>query len=252
MKNIFLKIHKHKEIIFYIMILAGVFTAACCKENEPKTGSNQITLLTESPVVFISLGGNGVVAIDWGDKTLIDTVTLRDSWIEMQSYHHFYTDASTLHSIAIFGDGITGFSCSGTAITKLDVSKNPVLELLTCSFNLLISLDVSHNTRLRMLDCNGNLLYNLDVSQNTELITLNLNRNQITKLNLGSNIMLQNLMCRSNQLTSDALNEMFGTLHDNIITGIIKELNINYNPGTNECDMSIAEKKGWIFGDRVM
>ena len=82
---------------------------------------------------------------------------------------------------------------------------------------------MSKNTELTNLYCSDNQLENLDVSKNTKLVVFD---------------------CSDNQLDTDSLNDLFGTLHSNYIS-ITKNIYIGSNPGTNDCDRSIAEDKGW-------
>jgi len=84
------------------------------------------------------------------------------------------------------------------------------------------SLDVSRCTELKSLSISGSLITSLDVSKNTAL----------TNLGVGG------------QLTSSALNALFRTLHNNAGE---KRIWISNNPGSNDCDRSIAESKGWTF-----
>ena len=82
----------------------------------------------------------------------------------------------------------------------------------------------------------------LDVSKNTKLTHLSCLLNQITSLDMSGNTALKYLNCIGNQLTSSALNDLFRTLHSNPGE---KKIYIVSNPGTSNCDRSIAEKKGW-------
>ena len=122
------------------------------------------------------------------------------------------------------------FICSGNKLKELDVRNNISLEILSCSRNQLNELDVSNNNALRLLDCSENHLTNLDVSENTALITL---------------------YCGYNQFDDINLNALFGTLHSNNITyyNDTKTIRIMNNPGTDTCDRSIAEIKGWTVLD---
>jgi Leucine-rich repeat (LRR) protein len=112
--------------------------------------------------------------------------------------------------------------CGDNQLTELDVSKCPALEELKCEYNQLTSLDVSNHPALRELWCGDNQLIELDVSGCTALLFLR---------------------CRNNQLMPAALNTIFSALpyRDNN-TGSI---NINNNPGVEDCDISIAQDKGW-------
>jgi hypothetical protein len=67
--------------------------------------------------------------------------------------------------------------------------------------------------------------------------------NQLTALDMSSNTALMVLICFNNQLTADALNALFRSLP----TVGTNEINIWNNPGTGDCDRSIATAKGWQF-----
>jgi hypothetical protein len=88
----------------------------------------------------------------------------------------------------------------------------------------------------------GHQLTSLDVSRNTTLTQLWCSSNQLTSLDVSKNTALTYLDCRSNQLTNSALNALFETLHSN--PGY-KTIYIQDNPGTNNCDQSIATNKEW-------
>ena len=70
--------------------------------------------------------------------------------------------------------------------------------------------------------------------------------NQLTSLTVNNNAPLKELSCGNNQLSATALNNLFDTLNNNAIDKVIW---ISGNPGTDYCNLSIAEDKGWIvFG----
>ena len=60
----------------------------------------------------------------------------------------------------------------------------------------------------------------------------------------SKNTVLSILVCNSNQFTAIALNDLFGTLHSNVISGG-KNIFIGSNPGSYNCAQSIATNKGW-------
>jgi hypothetical protein len=160
---------------------------------------------------------------------------------------------------------LTDLFCSNNQLTNLDVSRNTALTFLGCTENQLANLDVSRNTALFHLECGNNQLTSLDVSRNTALFglmcfnnrlsSLDLSRNTnvfyfycfgnlLTTLNVSSFTNLNSLDCSDNQLTSSALNDLFGTLHIN--PGPFERyVYIADNPGTSDCNVSIAEEKGW-------
>jgi len=300
-----------KRVIFPILAVVLSITVGCNKYDD---GLKQMTLTFQgSGEKTISMHGIGTATIDWGDGSKIETIILSpgsfgDMFPTNQNIKHNYT-GSSIRTITITGENITGLNCVSNQLTKLDVSKNSALielycqynqltnldiskntalKWLICSSNQLTSLDVSQNTELTLLDCLNNQLTNLDVSKNTKLTFLSCSfnplkkidvskntvltrldcyNNQLTSLDVSGNIVLAFLHCSSNQLTnldvsknaelgyldcSDnlltnySLNELFEILHDNSV-GYQKQIVIQRNPGANDCDRSIAERKGWTF-----
>ena len=202
-------------------MLAGVFIAAAfiaC--NGGSSGIIRMTTETGDEIEFF-LFGSGVATVDWGDGSEKEMLTLNEEGIE---FHHTYADDAQIHSIHINGNHIIALRCDRCELTNLDVSKNTKLTHLDCSYNQLTHLDVSKNTVLAYLDCSYNQLTDLDVSHNTTLTMVG---------------------CQANQLTAVALNELLGTLHGNAIPRETKEIHINRNVGENDCDRSIAIRKGW-------
>ena len=234
-----------KKALFYMMTAAVVIATSCGKDDEPEELQNQITMTTKQSNVAIVVTGSGTMTIDWGGGTEIETYTVPPSSAEPPVLTHAYSGSST-HTITIIGDDIHYLKCDNNGLTNLDLSRYPALRSLMCSTNPLKSLDVSNNPQLSFLNCNLTELTNLDVSNNPQLYRLICIQNQLTKLDLSKNTKLQYIYCQGNKLGSDALNAMFETLHDNIIIlGQTKELYIAFNPGTSDCNISIAENKRW-------
>jgi len=236
------------------------------RDEEPKQdisvdASKAMTMTTEASEVTIRMNGSGKVVIDWGDGSPKEGHMLS----ELTIYTYSYADASS-RTITITGENITLFSCLGNKLTSLDVSKNTVLQELSCHGNQITSLDLSKNTALRALEssvnplnsldvsnntalyrlvCHTNGLTDLDLSKNTELKFLGCSYNSLSSLDVSNNPALYYLNCYSNQLSATALDDLFGTLHSNTIQGVEKTINIGDNEGTDTCDRSIAEVKGW-------
>jgi len=137
--------------------------------------------------------------------------------------------------------------CSLNQLTALDVSGNLALTGLFCGSNQFTDLDVSRNTALTDLYCNNNQLTVVDVSRNAALTGLDVCHNQITKLDVSANTMLQLLCCKSCQFSDAALNDLFISL-PTIPETKWSVIDYGGNPGDRECDISIAEKKGWEIG----
>ncbi len=121
-------------------------------------------------------------------------------------------------------------------LTELNIPKENQLEGLGLSYNNIAALDVSHCSLLQRLYLVDNELTSLDISQCPALFFLN---------------------CKGNEFDTDALNKIFTDLPQG--KEITEEYNpndirhstiyIGGNPGTETCDKSIAENKGWIVID---
>ena len=59
--------------------------------------------------------------------------------------------------------------CYSNQLTQLDLSNNPLLEILYCNNNQLTKLDISKSSNLKELSCHVNQLRELDLSKNTKL-----------------------------------------------------------------------------------
>jgi hypothetical protein len=140
---------------------------------------------------------------------------------------------------------LTELWCNDNKLTKLNVNKNMALIKLICSNNQLTHLDVGRNNALTHLDCYGNQLTKLDVSRNITLTILWCGANQLTDLDVSKNTALRLLNCRHNQFSADAFNALFETLHGNVIE--YKTVSISKNTGTDDCNIKIAQDKGWRF-----
>ena len=214
-----------RVILSYLAIAAIVVSAAftSCGGGSGSSGGGggkgNIIMKGETDKMSFSLAGEGNVTIDWGDGVR-ETHEIGNN----SSFSHEYTGTS-VRTVAISGKNITKLNCR-SGLTSLDVSKCTTLTMLDCGHNQLTSLDVSKCTALTKLDCEYNQLTSLDVSKCTALTELD---------------------CRNNQLTTAALNALFGTLHSNAGE---KTIIIWNNPGANDCDHSIAERKGWTVRRR--
>jgi hypothetical protein len=208
-----------RVVLNYLVIAALAISAAFTScGGVGGSGSYKIKMTTEAGSdVSFSLEGSGIATVNWGDGSEKVTLTLPASFI------HEYQNSS-LRTITINGDNITGLSSNNhRGLTSLDVSRCTEMTTLICIWGSLKSLDVSKNTALTELNCSSNQITSLDVSKNTALIKV---------------------ICDDNQLSSSAINALFGTLHSN--SGG-KGIYVNGNPGTDDCDRSIAKGKGWTF-----
>jgi len=183
-------------------------------------------------LIYLACGGNQLTSLDVSKNTALK---------ELYCYRNQLT-----HLDVSKNSELETLSCENNQLTSLDVSKNTKLQKLDCGDNQLTSLDISKNSDLTYLTCSGNQLTNLDVSKNTALTDLFCLDNQLTSLDVSKNDQLRNINFINNELSAEALNTLFHSLYDNDPQRRTATITISSNPGTDECDRSIAEKKGWI------
>ncbi len=218
--------------LFMVAMCATMFTA-CSKDDDKNplddnggNGSKEgmITMIAEDDKIGVDIetfNEGDIITIDWGDGTVEEfkSVEIYDDWdedgegeiyyvISIDDYvEHEYSNRNP-HIITIKGN-IKYLGCAGNNLTSLDVSGCTALTELGCWSNNLTSLDVSKNTALTYLDC------------------------------------------EDNKLTSSALNQIFRDLPQGKTWtegyGYTEQSSIIIydNPGSNTCDKSIAENKGW-------
>jgi Leucine-rich repeat (LRR) protein len=80
-----------------------------------------------------------------------------DSFLFVQSAHRFGCERKSSLKYCL---------CNHNQLTDIDMSANPVLQILSCAYNQLTILDVSANPELQDLSCSYNQLTGLDVSAN--------------------------------------------------------------------------------------
>jgi len=238
------------------------------------------TLASEVALSMVIVLGTDVL-IDWGDgsKSNINDTPYKqdppyyDGKMSLGFFHNYSSTAE--HNITITGKVLLLY-CANNQLTSLDVSRNAVLRELRCGGNQLTELDVSRNTELEILSCGINQLTSLDVSSNTELwdlecthnqltelkvrganklAILKCNENQLSSLDMSGNTASSTLVISNNRLTASALNDLFRTLRPRnslyakaggpwiSVPGAVIVWD---NPGASDCDVTIAEEKGWI------
>jgi len=207
--------------------------------------NNQLTDLDvskNSALTHLSCDNNQITVLDVSKNTALALLSCGNNQLPE-------LNVSRNTSLTILG-------CKNNSFAALDVSKNTALVHLICSNNQLTELNVSKNTVLEHLICFDNQLTTLDVAQNTSLKELRCNNNQLISLDVSRNMSLVVLYCNDNQFSSGALNLLFSMLHENIVTVVdedkvdhimTKIINKDNNPGSVDCDRSIAERKGWFI-----
>ncbi len=219
-----------KGLDCYYNNLTSLNVSGCTALTELNCYQNNLTSLNVSgctALTFLDCGYNNLTSLDVSKNTAL---TFLDC------------DFNNLTSLNVSKNtALTFLDCDFNNLTSLNVSKNTALTYLDCSSNNLTSLDVSKNTALTDLSCGYNNLTSLDVSKNTALTYLECSGNNLTSLDVSKNTELTWLYCDENNFSASALNQIFRDLPQ-VTSGTIY---MSGNPGTETCDKSIAENKGW-------
>ena len=250
-----LKIFKHnykKSASYTILITGDIIRLGCSTGNityldvsqhpgliDLNCSNNRLTSLDVSKntaLLYLYCSGNILTNLDVSNiTTLVNLFCGGNRLAHLDVSRHRY---------------LSSLDCSGNLLTHLDVRENGMLTSLNCSRNNITNLDLSRNSLLASLDCSINNLTNLDISRNPMLTHLdcslnaNASNSGLSSLDMSRNKMLQRLICRWNDFSDAALNALFETLHGDAFP-VDNSVDIVGNPGTNLCDPSIAEYKGW-------
>jgi Leucine-rich repeat (LRR) protein len=237
-----------KKNLIISMIIAAALFAGCVSATAQVT----MTVQPDESGVMKFYASAQQLVVNWGDGQTETFTNVTNSGIS-----HTYA-ARTTYTVRISETQLTKLdvsgctalqvlACSDNQLASLNVSGCTALQYLYCSGNQLTSLDVSSCTALQRLECYNNPLTSLDASGCTALKYLYCHDNQLTSLDVSSCTALHRLVCHNNQLTASALNAIFTALPDRTgdeDSGIVRVLN---NPGSEDCDKSIAENKNWYI-----
>ena len=93
--------------------------------------------------------------------------------------------------------------CSGSKMTKIDMSGCPELKVLLCKYsNSLESIDLSKNTKLEYLECESCALTTLDVSKCANLMSLSCSDNKLPALDVSNLSKLESLSVYGNPISA--------------------------------------------------
>lgn len=112
----------------------------------------------------------------------------------------------TIRSV-LWNKALKDFSCNKTAITELDVSKNPELERLVCGSDrisersVLKSINLFNNPKLKVLECEHASITKLDLSKLPALEKISIDMLLITELDVSHNPALKEINCRTNDIS---------------------------------------------------
>jgi uncharacterized repeat protein (TIGR01451 family) len=144
-------------------------------------------------------------------------------------------EIASLEGIVYFTN-LKALSATGNALTTVDLSNMPQLEIVKMADNQLTTL--SFNSGLKHLEVPNNLLTEINFPANSMLQTLDCTENALTALDISTAHFLDALYCHDNQLTSLIVCPEINSLYcsDNLLpsldlsstTGLL-ELNISNN-----------------------
>lgn len=155
-----------------------------------------------------------------------------------------------LYAVSVYGYNIPFKTSDCPQVRILDVSlidyNKGTIDIpfgtrnLNCSNNNLTKLQVNYN--MQSINCSGNSIETLDLSTCLKVYNINCSNNKLTTLLIPRRAeKLTTLDCSMNELSKDTLDSIFRRL-PNVITGKIK---YSGNPGSGNCNFSIAQNKGW-------
>ncbi len=221
--------------------------------KELKCYENQLTSLdvkNNKALTLLWCHLNQLTSLDVSDHTELTFLSCRENEITnlnvtgctaLKTFYCFNNDLTSLDVNNL--TNLQELKCSYNDIGNLNLEGCKALEILECERNRLATLNLNNCLSLRELNCNINRLTNIAVIDNTKLTSLSCEYNQITGLDVSNNTALITLLCQSNRLTNTGLDAMFGTLHNNPISG--KTVFVGGNIGASTCDPNIAISKGW-------
>ena len=188
--------------------------------------------------------GKGEITVVWGDGSSEKHV-FQDGENEKHTFSKSINDPPC---IRVFGEVI---SLSTPGMYELDITNCPSLEYLSCTparsdWGYLKQIDLSKNTQIKTLLLYSNRISSIDVSNLKLLETLVCSSNLLTELDLSQNPLLKDVACMTNKLSSTGLDNLFHSLHEYEFQ---KTVYIVENPGSKDCDTSIATKKGWTVSN---
>ena len=150
-----------------------------CNHNHLRQGRNYFYIGNSVKLKSVDISYNDFTALDWGNKRTV---------MEYLNCSH----NPGLTSVNISGlMSLKVFYCSATALTSLDLSGNPGLEILCCEdMTDLDCLDVSGMTNLMSVDCWNAGLSSINVTNCPSLEDLAVEGNHLSTLDLTGDINL--------------------------------------------------------------
>lgn len=164
------------------------------------------------------------LSVDWGDGSITS------------SNSHYY-NTSGIYNVTIQAKNLKRFGGSKISNTNGNL----------CIY----SIDFKNCNSLVEIALGGNNLKTLDVTGLKVLEYLGCQDNDLISLDIKGCSSLRELECSRNELSAEALNKIFNDLPqgktwtDEDGDKVQFEIEFYGNPGSEDCDISILEKKGW-------
>jgi hypothetical protein len=212
------------------------------------TPYNRITFLDVSKapdLEMLTCSNNLLSKLDLKNNYNLKTLECGNNDLEIDTQPHDYKyDYNRMKKLDISNNvKLNHLSCSSMGLDTIIWGEKQELRFLNCSTNNLQNIPTENSPLLRYLIFQSNDIKTVDVSNNIYLEYLFCSNNFLSNLDLTNNQKLKMAYCTDNLFESKELNELMLSLHNNN-TGT-KHIYIDKNPGTEQCDKSIAENKGW-------
>ena len=259
---------KGKHLLILSSMLAMQAVSVFCGKVSAQTLSTDTltwiwevssTVSTQTKTCVMEFGSD--VQVDWGDGQ-VETFAKA---LSGETLTHVYAGVKD-YSCRVLGTGIVYFKADSKRLKAIDPSKAPNLTYLSCSSNQITALNVVNNKALVSLYCSGNELTSLVLDSCKSLQTITCSDNKLTSLNVSKLPVLKKLTTHTNPLTllsvhstgslnylscsncnlqAETLDSLFAKLP--ILTEVptSKNLYVLNNPGSNYCNVSVANTKKW-------
>jgi uncharacterized protein YjdB len=210
--------------------------------------------LKECPgLLYLNCITNQITALDVSNVTTLQYIFFYSNQLTTVNL----SGLSALKTLNLYSNSLTSLNvddctsledldCNNNKITSLDLNGcKAVLTDLDCSYNEMTSLNLSGFSALNEFTCRNNKLKTLDLTNCTSLRRVYSLYNELETINVSGCPALVFLRTMINSLSAAELNRIFTDLPVRTGTGSSGQLYISTNPGTDDCDTSIATSKGW-------
>lgn len=149
-------------------------------------------------------------------------------------------DISSMVGLEAFSN-ITSLRCFNNNLTELDLSGNPLLEVLACYTNDITSLDVSMLPNLESFNAHTNQLTEIDITKNEKLDDFLIHNNFLSNIDLSNSDQLTKLVIYNNNISEIDLSMLPNLLELNISNNPITTLDVSNNLSLSTCRFAQAE-----------